>query len=159
MRFEDALNRLLQHEGGYVDHPSDPGGETNFGITVAVAREYGYTGPMRDIPIDTVAGIYRQLYWNRVRADDLPAALRYPLFDAAVNSGVDQAVSWLQRALGVPVDGVIGRQTIDAALAADPAAVAARLCGLRLAMLSRLRHFEQFGRGWVRRVAAILKGD
>ena len=157
MNFDEALKLVLKHEGGYVNHPSDPGGETNYGITKAVAVQNGYTGPMRSIPMDVVASIYRKAYWDRVRADDLPLAIRYPMFDAAVNSGAKQAVIWLQRALGVTDDGLIGRQTISAAYQGDPAAIAAKLNGNRLAMLTELKHFDKFGRGWVRRVADILK--
>lgn len=156
MNFDQALQRVLKHEGGYVDHPSDPGGETNYGITKAVAIQHGYTGPMRGISMFVVAEIYRKAYWDAMRCDDLPPDVRYPLFDAAVNSGTKQAAKWLQRALGVHDDSVIGPRTLAAARSADPAQVAARLCGHRLAMVAGLKHFDQFGRGWSRRIAEVL---
>lgn len=156
MTFDQALQRVLRHEGGYVNDPADPGGETNFGITKAVAIQHGYAGQMKAIPMDMVAKIYRASYWDRVRADELPAALRYPMFDAAVNSGAGQAVRWLQRALGVTVDGLIGPATIAAARHGAAAAIAARISGQRLAMLAGLKHFDRFGRGWTLRVASIL---
>lgn len=157
MTFDQALKLVLKHEGGYVNDPADPGGETNYGITKAVAVQYGYTGPMHRIPIDTVAVIYRKLYWDRVRADELPEAIRYPLFDAAVNSGPKQAVTWLQRALGnVAADGLIGQQTISAAKQADASAVARKMISQRLFMLTGLKHFDRFGRGWTNRIASIL---
>lgn len=156
MTFDQALQHVLKHEGGYVNHPSDPGGETNYGITKAVALKNGYTGPMRSISMFVVADIYRKAYWDRARCDELPPLLRYPVFDAAVNSGASHAVKWLQRALGVTEDGLIGQQTIAAANRADPALTAARLTGYRLAMLTGLKHFDQFGRGWTRRIASVL---
>lgn len=158
MRFEEALQKVLKHEGGYVNNPADPGGATNYGITKAVAVQYGYTGPMRTIPIDTVAAIYRRNYWDRVKADEFPIAIRYPLFDAAVNSGPKQAVTWLQRAMNIPVDGIIGPQTIAAARSSNTPEVAAKMLGHRLAMLADLKHFDQFGRGWSKRIASVLMG-
>ena len=156
MKFEQALDKVLHHEGGYVNHPADPGGETNYGITKAVAFAYGYTGPMRSIPIDTVAAIYRREYWARIKADELPAAIRYPMFDAAVNSGTKQAIIWLQRALNTTVDGIIGPQTIAAARNANAPELAGKLTGHRLSMLAGLKHFDQFGRGWSKRIASVL---
>lgn len=156
MNFDEALQRVLKHEGGYINHPSDPGGETNYGITVAVARQHGYTGPMRSISMFVVSEIYRKSYWDKLRCEELPPAMRFPAFDAAVNSGVTMSAKWLQRALGVPEDGLIGPKTIAAANRADPAHIAAKLTGYRLAMLAGLKHFDQFGRGWTRRIASVL---
>jgi hypothetical protein len=126
------------------------------GITKAVAVQNGYTGPMRSIPMDVVASIYRKAYWGRVRADDLPLAIRYPMFDAAVNSGTKQAIIWLQRALNTTVDGIIGPQTIAAARNANAPELAGKLTGHRLSMLAGLKHFDQFGRGWSKRIASVL---
>lgn len=116
MTFDDAFDRLLGHEGGYVNDPRDPGGETNWGITVAVARREGYQGPMRDLSRDTAKAIYRRKYWNAVRADELPDSVRFDVFDAAVNHGPVQAAKWLQRTVGTTADGVIGAQTVAAAM-------------------------------------------
>ena len=156
MNFDQALKTLLKHEGGYIDHPNDPGGITNYGITQAVARQHGYTGDMRTIPMDVVSAIYRKAYWGTIRAEELPAPLRYPLFDAAVNSGTGQAVKWLQRALGVKDDGVMGDQTLAAIRQADADQLTRKMIGHRLVMLANLQHFAQFGKGWTRRVASIL---
>lgn len=156
MNFDTAFERLLGHEGGYVDHPKDPGGATRFGVTVHVARAHGYTGHMRDFPLDLAKQIYRATYWDAVRADDCPPALRFDLFDAAVNSGPVQAVKWMQLAVGVLDDGKIGTKTLLAMKMADGPAAAARFNGHRLAFLASLPSWTTFGRGWARRIAANL---
>ena len=127
MNFDKAFEKLLGHEGDFSDHAADPGGQTRFGVTEAVARENGYTGDMRELPVDLAKRIYRQRYWDAVRADDLPAPVRYPVFDAAVNSGPGQAVRWLQRALGVADDGRIGPITMGAARVANGEALKAAI--------------------------------
>lgn len=151
MNFDEAVKRVIKSEGGYVNHPSDPGGETKFGIS---RRAY----PHEDIKGMTetrAAEIYRRDYWDRLSLDALPEAVRYPLFDLAVNSGVTMAAKLLQRAVGVRDDGVIGPATIEAAQRLKSAS-AARLSATRLLFLTDLSTFAQFGRGWTRRVAQIL---
>lgn len=155
MDFDAAFDRLLGHEGGYSNHPADPGMETMWGVTARVARADGYTGPMRDLPRDRAKTIYRRLYWNAVQADQLPAALRFDVFDAAVNSGPGQAAKWLQQAVGATPDGIIGAQTIAAARGAD-AGAAARFNGARLRFMTDLATWKDFGRGWARRIASNL---
>lgn len=157
MDFDTAFTKLLGHEGGYVNHPNDPGGETNWGITKAVAREFGYTGSMRDLPRDTAKRIYRVKYWDTVKADEMPDAVRYPLFDAAVNSGVGQAARWLQRALGVADDGKIGAITIAKAKQSDGVAVASAMIGCRLQFMTNLSTWSSFGKGWARRIASLMQ--
>ncbi len=157
MNFDTAFTKLLGHEGGYVNHPNDPGGETNWGITKAVAREFGYTGSMRDLPSDTAKRIYRVKYWDTVKADEMPDAVRYPLFDAAVNSGVGQAARWLQRALGVTDDGKIGAITIAKAKQSDGVAVASAMIGQRLQFMTDLSTWPAFGKGWARRIASLMQ--
>lgn len=157
MDFEEAVGKVLQHEGGYVDHPNDPGGATRYGITEAVARRVGYRGDMRELPLDLAKRIYRNDYWNAVRADELPAAARYVVFDAAVNSGPGQAARWLQAALGVTVDGAIGPKTIAAAQAMDGAELKARILSQRLKFMASLPTWPSFGRGWARRIADLME--
>jgi lysozyme family protein len=156
MNFDNAFQELLKHEGGFIDHRSDPGGATNMGITEAVARRVGYRGAMQDLPLDLAKRIYREDYWNAVRAEELPPAVRYAVFDAAVNSGVRQSVLWLQRALGVADDGVLGPRTLAAANQANPDALRARLVAQRLRFVTNLNTFGTFGRGWTRRCCDIL---
>ena len=156
MNFDQAFHQLLGHEGSFVDHPADPGGATCWGITERVARANGYTGPMRALPVDLAKRIYRASYWDAVRADELPTAVRYSVFDAAVNSGVSQSVKWLQRALGVSDDGAIGPKTLAAAQAADGHVIKAKMLGARLQFMTDLPSWPSFGRGWARRVASLL---
>jgi lysozyme family protein len=156
MNFDTAFAKLLEHEGGFSDHAADPGGETRYGITEAVAREAGYTGDMQELPIDIAKSIYKAQYWDAVRADELPESIRYPVFDAAVNSGHRQAAKWLQRAVSVDADGIIGKQTLMASKVASAAAVRAHMLGQRLQFMTGLNTWAAFGKGWSRRIAAIL---
>ena len=156
MNFDNAFQHILKAEGGYVHHPSDPGGATNMGITEAVARRVGYKGVMQDLPVDLAKRIYLEEYWRPMRADELPPAVRYAVFDSAVNSGVGQATKWLQRALGVADDGSLGPKTLAAANATNPDALRARIMAQRLRFLTNLNTFGAFGRGWTRRCCDIL---
>lgn len=156
MEFDQAFHQLLGHEGGFVDHPSDPGGATCWGVTERVARANGYTGPMRSLPVEVAKAIYRKDYWDAVRAEEVPQAVRYALFDAAVNSGVKQAVKWMQRALGVAEDGVIGQQTLAAVRSADAAALKAKMLSARLQFMTDLPTWPTFGKGWSRRIASLM---
>jgi len=157
MDFDTAFERLIGHEGGYSFHPSDPGGETMWGVTARVARANGYTGDMRSLPVEAAKAIYRRLYWDAVKADQLPSSVRFDVFDAAVNSGVGQAAKWLQRAAGVADDGVIGPATLAAAAGAGPT-LAPRFNGYRLQFMADLPTWPSFGRGWARRIASNLTG-
>lgn len=161
--FDGALARVLIHEGGYADHPADPGGATMNGITQRVydgwRRRNGLVPrPVRRIARAETAAIYRVQYWNALRADDLPAGLDYCLFDAGVNSGPAQAAKWLQRELGVPADGQIGEATLAALEGRDVAALIDAVSARRLAMLRTLKTFRHFGAGWTRRVAEVRAG-
>jgi lysozyme family protein len=157
MDFDSAFTQLLGHEGGYSNSPHDPGGETMWGVTKTVARENGYTGPMKDMPVDVAKAIYRKQYWVPAKCDQLPPILRYPVFDAAVNSGVRQSIRWLQRAARVTDDGIIGNQTLGAIALTDPNLLYRRMLGQRLNMMTELKHWDAFSRGWARRIAALLE--
>jgi lysozyme family protein len=157
MNFDDAFHKLLGHEGGYSDHPSDPGGRTMWGVTERVARADGYTGHMRQFPVEWAKRIYRKQYWDAVRAEDLPPLVRYAVFDAAVNSGSRQAIRWLQKAIGAVDDGVIGPQTMAMARAANPDFVNRRMLGIRLEFMAGLPNWPAFSRGWARRIADLLQ--
>ena len=157
MNFDQAFDILLRHEGGFSDHAADPGGKTRFGITEAVAREAGYRGDMRELPVDLAKRIYKDRYWDAVRAEELPEAIRYTVFDAAVNSGPRQAIRWLQRAVGVRDDGVIGPITLSAVRATDPQALLRRMLSARLRLMTDLPTWPTFGRGWARRIADLME--
>ncbi|MBA3588217.1 glycosyl hydrolase 108 family protein [Methylibium sp.] len=156
MEFDAAFDRLLGHEGGYSFHADDPGRETMWGVTARVARSHGYTGDMSRLPRETAKAIYRASYWDAIRADELPEALRYTVFDAAVNSGVRQAIRWLQRAVDVGDDGVIGSMTMAAARRADGLRTAVEFNGHRLDLMTSLPTWNAFGKGWSRRIADEL---
>lgn len=158
MNFDQAFDTLLGHEGEYSNHPSDPGGETMWGITKRVAVKEGYTGSMRLMPRETAKAIYFRRYWQAIQADKIPVAARYVVFDAAANSGVKQSVMWLQRALDVVDDGVMGPMTIEALNRAQPVAVAIKFLSERLDFLTNLPTWGSFGRGWARRIASNMKG-
>lgn len=161
--FDEALTRVLVHEGGYVNHPADPGGATNKGVTQRVydgwRRRAGKpTRSVKQITGDEVKAIYEFQYWDKIRADEMPAGVDYVVFDGAVNSGPGQAVKWLQRALGVAADGVVGAVTIEALNEhPDHDALIADVMSRRLAMLKGLRTWRTFGAGWSKRVANVLK--
>ena len=157
MNFDQAFDILLKHEGGFSDHPADRGGKTHYGITEAVAREVGYRGDMRELPLDLAKRIYKDRYWDAVRADELPEAVRYAVFDAAVNSGPRQAIRWLQRAVGVRDDGIIGPQTLAAVRAANPERLLRRFLSQRLRFMAGLPSWPAFGRGWARRIADLME--
>lgn len=149
--FDRCLAHVLEFEGGYVNHPQDPGGETNFGISKRAYPNENIKGMTRQ----RAAQIYRRDYWNAVRGDDLPAGMDLVAFDAAVNSGVSRGAKWLQASLGVPADGKIGPQTLTAARNAHPVAVIDRACDERMGFLRRLGTWGTFGKGWTRRVEAV----
>jgi lysozyme family protein len=157
-----CLAFTLQFEGGYVNHPRDPGGETNRGVTKRVydayrARKGRPIQSVRNISESEVQEIYRRQYWDAVRGDDLPKGVDACVFDLAVNSGTGRAARMLQQALGVKVDGNIGMATIAAAQAADPAKLVRDLVARREAFLKSLRTFPTFGKGWMRRTGALRK--
>lgn len=153
--FDKCLALVLVHEGGYVNHPRDPGGATNRGVTQAVYDAYRKTRarPVQSVKFitdDEVKAIYRFQYWDRVQGDLLPAGLDYAVFDFAVNSGVGRASKYLQAVVGTPQDGVIGARTL-AAIQSPTNAINA-LCDRRMSFLRNLRTFLTFGKGWTRRV-------
>jgi lysozyme family protein len=160
-RFFEVLPETLRHEGGFSKHPRDPGGATNYGIThrtLAAWRGVARVTVDQVLALgrDEAAAIYRSEYWNKVQGDQLRAGLDLVVFDAAVNSGPVRAVQWLQGALRVKVDGVLGPVTLAAQAAApDLGAVIRRACALRLSFLRGLGHWDAFGRGWARRVAEV----
>ena len=157
--FQRALSRVLKHEGGFVDHPKDPGGATNRGVTLAAFRAYvkadGTVADLKRITDEQVATVYYRHYWAAVNAHQLPAGIDYAVFDFAVNSGPKRAAQYLQGVVGVTQDGRVGPKTLTAAEAADHAAVINALCDRRLAFLQRQKTWPTFGKGWTRRVADV----
>jgi len=128
------------------------------GVTLDTYRQYrpnATKDDLRRITDAEVRAIYREGYWRKVRGDSLPAGLDLVAFDAAVNSGPRRGAQWLQRALGVAEDGVIGPNTIAAAMNASPRATINAACDYRLSFLRGLPRWPTFGKGWGRRVSDV----
>jgi len=158
--YQPSLAAVLKHEGGYVNHPKDPGGETNKGVTKAVYDEFRDRNklPRRSVKYiadDEVQAIYRKQYWDVVKGDDLPSGVDYCVFDFAVNSGPNRAAKYLQMALGVTPDGQVGPATLAAAKQADPKITINAICNDRMNFLRNLSTFDTFGKGWTSRVSGV----
>lgn len=155
--FNKAFDRIIGHEGGYVNHPRDPGGETNWGVTKRTARAYAYNGDMRAMTREQAKPIYKSGFWDKVGGDTLDEAVAFQLFDAAVNHGIGNAVRMMQRALGVADDGIVGNVTFNALHAMSTTDFLLRFNAERLEFYTKLGNFDAFGKGWVRRVAGNLR--
>ncbi len=161
--FDRALGVILHHEGGFVNHPRDPGGMTNLGVTRKTWE--GWTGKpsseaeMRGLTKEKVAPVYRKNYWDKLRCDDIAPALALCVFDFGVNAGPARAARYLQRLCGVAEDGVIGPATIAAAKAWTDRVGAAEAVRAyqeaRRGYYRSLPTFSTFGRGWLRRVDEV----
>lgn len=164
MTFEESFKVLIGHEGGYSDDRNDPGNWTGgkVGVGELLGTKYGIAAnsyPMENIEklsLERAQQIYRRDYWDKIKADDLPKHIRFAIFDGAVNSGVSQAARWLQRAVGVMDDGVIGQGTLAAVRKMDPYKLAAVFNGQRLKFMTELKVFDKYGKGWSRRIAENL---
>lgn len=152
MTYDEAFERLIGHEGGYVNDPRDPGGETKYGIS---RRSY----PGEDIAgmtLERAKAIYARDFWAPAGCDSLPPGVKFDVFDMAVNSGVRAAVRMLQGAVGETPDGILGPRTLSAAQNMPADRLRARFNGKRLEFMSSLPTWPSFGRGWARRIAANL---
>lgn len=155
MNFDQAFDKLIGHEGGYVNDPRDPGGETKYGIS---KRAYPNVD-IKNLTLDQAKQIYKRDYWDKCHGDNLPDNMRFGMFDVAVNSGITTAVKLLQRAVGTKDDGIWGPKTAAAVNAIDPQILDKRFNGYRLRFYTSLKTFDHFGKGWVNRVADNLIGD
>lgn len=157
--YDAALKKVLAHEGGYTNHQSDPGGPTNFGITINDYRRYikanGTADDVRKMKLADAAKIYRARYWDIQHCDEMPSGVDYAMFDYGVNSGVGRSQKVLQRILKVQVDGIIGAKTLAALKAQDPQFIILAICKERLGFLRALRTWPVFGKGWGRRVTEV----
>jgi lysozyme family protein len=157
--WEKAFAAVLQHEGGYVNHPKDPGGRTNLGVTQRAWEEYVdrdvTEAEMRALTPEIVKPFYKKQYWDKIRGDDLPSGVDYAAYDLAVNSGTGRAAKYLQQIAGVPADGIIGPKSMEAILSCNPEETVDALCDMRLDFLQRLPTWDTFGKGWGRRVEEV----
>ena len=154
--FEASLDILLEHEGGYVNHPEDPGGRTNYGITQRVYENFlgrkVTEQEMRTMPLKDVQAIYKKEYWDRVCGDELPAGIDLCVFDWAVNAGTRRASKALQQVVGAGEDGIIGPQTVSQVSALNNSERVVELIATKREEFYRsLKTFDTFGRGWLRR--------
>ena len=161
-KFKEALEVILHHEGGYVNHPKDPGGETNLGVTKRGYEEWGGTKDMKELTPEDVEPIYQKNYWDKLKCDELPEALALCVFDFGVNAGPGRAAKYLQSLVGaLPIDGGIGPMTLAAVdkyidkfsveLAVE------RYQEARQKYYEELSTFATFGRGWTRRVEEVTE--
>ena len=157
--FNNCLNLVLHHEGGYVNHPKDPGGMTNMGVTKRVYEEWvGYAvseHTMQNLKEADVAPIYKKNYWDRLKCDQLPEGLDLCVFDFGVNAGTGRAAKYLQMLIGATKDGAIGPKTLAlvdeyVSLHGVPEAIDDYQDN-RQKYYEKLKTFETFGRGWTRR--------
>lgn len=156
--YDFCLQQVLKYEGGYSNHKLDPGGSTMRGVTQDVYDGWRKSHnqavqSVKNISNDELQGIYRQLYWDKIRGDDLPSGLDLAVFDFAVNSGVSRASKYLQSIVGTPQDGIIGPVTIQAA----KMYVAQALTDKRLGFMKSLSIWPTFGKGWQARINDVKK--
>jgi lysozyme family protein len=152
MTFDEAFEALIGNEGGLVDNPSDPGGLTKYGIS-----QRAYPGEdIRGMTLERAKAIYLRDYWGPAGCDSVPDAIRFDLFDMAVNSGIKPAVKTLQTAAGCAADGVLGPKTLQAIAVLQGPKLVARFNGARLQFMTSLGTWSTFGRGWANRIANNL---
>ena len=153
--FEKSLEMLLHHEGGFVNHPKDPGGVTNLGVTKAVyekwvGREVSIE-EMKDLTHEDVAPIYKKNYWDKLRGDDLPSGLDFAAFDWGVNSGTGRPAKVIQRYIGSAQDGAIGPKTLALVKGQNTEYMIEEFGKIRQEFYESLKTFDTFGKGWTRR--------
>ena len=161
VNYDICLETILHHEGGYVNHPKDPGGETNLGVTKRVYQEHGGTKDMKDLLVEDVAPIYKKGYWDKMKCDDIPSGLDLCLVDFGVNAGPGRAAKFLQQMIGTTVDGGIGPMTLAKVEEyirenGEPATVE-KYQEMRQKYYENLSTFATFGKGWTRRVEETTK--
>ena len=159
--YNKCLETILHHEGGYVNHPKDPGGETNLGVTKRVYEEWGGDKDMKDLLVEDVAPIYKKNYWDKLKGDNLPDGLDLCVFDFGVNAGPGRSAKYLQKMIGTVADGGIGPNTLKKVDEyVDKHGLENTIANFqeaRQGYYERLKTFETFGRGWTRRVVETTK--
>lgn len=149
--FHRCIDFILAEEGGYSNHPNDPGGETKYGIS---KRAYPHLD-IRHLTLERAVDLYQTDYWQPIHGDQLPNPLALLLLDSAVNMGPKTAIRLLQRALNLPDDGVVGPRTLNAIALSVPRELLTNVAAERAAIYRGLRHTDTFQRGWYRRLLRI----
>lgn len=165
MNFDKAFETVIGHEGGFTLNRADAGNWTGgkIGVGKLLGTKYGIaanTYPNEDIKnlnLDRAKQLYKRDFWDKAKCDQLPNGLRFHVFDVSVNSGVSRGIKTLQQALDVGVDGIIGNQTINAALKARQDELLTKFYYHRITFYTSLASFNTFGKGWMNRVANNLK--
>ena len=154
--WDSCFAMVLKHEGGFVNHPKDPGGMTNLGVTRKnweLYLDHDVTeADMRALTPEMVKPFYKKNYWDQIRGDDLPSGVDYAAYDLAVNSGTGRAAKYLQRIAGVAEDSVIGPRSLEAIKKCDAEDTVDEICNMRMDFLKGLNTFDTFGKGWTIRV-------
>lgn len=153
VKFLKAINRVLGHEGGYVNDERDPGGETNWGIS---KRSYPQVR-IKELTRDQAISIYYKDFWLKAGCEDFADGVGYQLLDSAINSGIVQSIRFLQRAVGVADDGIIGPVSKHAITSMNECKMIMLFNAERLDFMTKLKGWPVFGRGWARRIAGNLK--
>ena len=157
--WQKAFEQMLASEGGYVNHPSDPGGMTNLGVTKRVWEEWigreSNEKEMRSLTPEMVEPLYKRKFWDACKCDELPSGIDYLVFDFAVNAGVGRSAKILQTAVGVTPDGGIGPLTLASVNAIPEAELVEKFSQAKEDFYRSLNTFETFGKGWLNRVAAV----
>ena len=161
--FNSAFDHVMQSEGGYVNDPKDPGGETNLGVTKAAWTAYLgrpiQDGEMKALTLDVVKPFYKSQYWDKVHGDDLPKGLDYAAFDFAVNAGTGQSAKFIQRGVGAKDDGSIGPATLSLVAQANPRMLILGFTNQKELfyrdLVSRKPDLEKFLKGWLTRASTV----
>jgi lysozyme family protein len=150
--FDKALQIVLSWEGGYVNDPHDPGGETNYGIC---KKSYPNID-IKKLTLNDAADIYRKDYWLKCLCDELPLSVAIVVFDTAVNMGPNAAISLLQKSLDVAADGIIGPFTLSAAKGGRTYDLLVRYMANRITKYTELDGWKRYGLGWTKRVISVF---
>jgi lysozyme family protein len=157
--WDDCFAMVIKSEGGFVNHPKDPGGMTNLGVTRSAWEAYlgkhVTEDEMRALTKDDVKPFYKSLYWDRIKGDSLPPGVDYAAYDLAVNSGPHRAAKYLQEIAGVTSDGMIGPKSLEAIKSCDAVEMVDVICDMRMDFLKNLSTFDTFGNGWTDRVNKV----
>lgn len=151
--FKDIFDRVINHEAGYVNNPKDPGGETNWGIS---KRSYPHLD-IKTLSREDAAQIYYNDFWVPLKGDSMPSNVAFHVFDFAINSGIETAIRYYQRALGVADDGHFGPVSITASANISDTDQIMNLTAERLEYMTKLKNWPDASKGWARRIAQNLR--